>query len=291
LTVDATTITVTNTTFSGNTATNGGGLSTNGSTVATLRGLTIASNTATSKGGGIYDPLGTISLGSSIVAGNTSPDGPDVRLDGGAMTTAGYNLIGINTTATATFPAGNPNASNDIVGTAASPISANLGPLADNGGTRRVPTRSPLGGSPALDKGSSFGSTTDERGLPRPVDAASIPNATGGDGADIGAFEVQASTAGGVTVSGAVRTADGYGVAKATVTITDGFGNARTVRSSSFGYFRFDDLAVGDNYILTVASKQYTFAPRVVFLTDELAGFDMVAESTTTLRSIIKGDQ
>jgi hypothetical protein len=44
-------------------------------------------------------------------------------------------------------------------------------------------------GSPAIDKGSSFGLTTDQRGLTRPVDNPSITNA--GDGADIGAFEVR----------------------------------------------------------------------------------------------------
>ena len=47
--------------------------------------------------------------------------------------------------------------------------------------------------SPAIDKGKSFGNTTDQRGLTRPFDNPLIPNATGGDGADIGAFERQSS--------------------------------------------------------------------------------------------------
>ncbi len=46
-------------------------------------------------------------------------------------------------------------------------------------------------GSPAIDAGNSFGLSTDQRGDPRPVDFSGIPNAAGGDGADIGAFEVQ----------------------------------------------------------------------------------------------------
>jgi hypothetical protein len=45
-------------------------------------------------------------------------------------------------------------------------------------------------GSPALDKGNSFGQTTDQRGSARALDDAAISNASGGDGADIGAFEV-----------------------------------------------------------------------------------------------------
>src|SRR6266516_743548 len=51
--------------------------------------------------------------------------------------------------------------------------------------------------SPAIDKGKrdaipALALNTDQRGMLRPADFASIPNATGGDGSDIGAFEVQA---------------------------------------------------------------------------------------------------
>jgi hypothetical protein len=72
-----------------------------------------------------------------------------------------------------------------------SPITADplLGPLQDNGGPTQ--TMALLPGSPAIDGGSSFGLSTDQRGDPRPVDFSGIPNAAGGDGADIGAFEVR----------------------------------------------------------------------------------------------------
>ena len=62
-----------------------------------------------------------------------------------------------------------------------------LGPLADNGGP--TPTHALRFDSPALDAGLSGGATTDQRGLPRPVDDPTIPNAGGGDGSDIGAYE------------------------------------------------------------------------------------------------------
>jgi hypothetical protein len=68
-----------------------------------------------------------------------------------------------------------------------------LGPLADNGGATR--TMAPAGTSPVLDAGSAFGLSTDQRGLPRPVDLLSRPNA--GDGSDIGAVELQSDPAGG----------------------------------------------------------------------------------------------
>ena len=62
-----------------------------------------------------------------------------------------------------------------------------LSPLQNNGGATQ--TRALLPGSPAIDKGSSSGVATDQRGVGRPVDDPLLANATGGDGADIGAFE------------------------------------------------------------------------------------------------------
>jgi hypothetical protein len=62
-----------------------------------------------------------------------------------------------------------------------------LGPLANNGGLSQ--TMAPGSGSPVIDAGSAFGLTTDQRGLPRPSDFAQHGNA--GDGADIGAVELQ----------------------------------------------------------------------------------------------------
>jgi hypothetical protein len=64
-----------------------------------------------------------------------------------------------------------------------------LEPLAANGGP--TPTHAPAPGSIAIDRGNSFGSSLDQRGLPRPVDLATRSNSEGGDGADIGAVELQ----------------------------------------------------------------------------------------------------
>jgi hypothetical protein len=75
--------------------------------------------------------------------------------------------------------------------TCANIISADprLGPLQNNGGPTQ--TYALLPGSSAIDQGWNFGLTTDQRRLPRPVDDPSIPNVSGGNGTDIGAFEVQ----------------------------------------------------------------------------------------------------
>jgi hypothetical protein len=45
--------------------------------------------------------------------------------------------------------------------------------------------------SPAVDAGSSGGLRTDQRGKSRPIDNPAIVNEAGGDGSDIGAFELQ----------------------------------------------------------------------------------------------------
>jgi hypothetical protein len=75
--------------------------------------------------------------------------------------------------------------SSDIVG-----VASGLDPvLRDNGGP--TPTHALLAGSIAIDRGNSFGSGIDQRGLPRPSDFPAIGNKEGGDGSDIGAFELQ----------------------------------------------------------------------------------------------------
>jgi hypothetical protein len=70
-----------------------------------------------------------------------------------------------------------------------SPLTADplLGPLQNNGGPNQ--TMAPSSASPVIDQGSALALATDQRGLQRPVDFASIPNAA--DGSDIGAVELQ----------------------------------------------------------------------------------------------------
>jgi hypothetical protein len=58
----------------------------------------------------------------------------------------------------------------------------------------------PAPDSPVIDAGSAVGLATDQRGLPRPFDFPSLPNA--GDGSDIGAVERQAPGAGSGQASG-----------------------------------------------------------------------------------------
>jgi uncharacterized delta-60 repeat protein len=87
-------------------------------------------------------------------------------------------------------------------------------------------------------------------------------------------------TAASAFVSGRVLTADGRGIRDAMVTITNQNGVSRTLRTGAFGVFRFDDLAVGETYVVSVASKRFTFttAASVVELKDSILDLNFIAD-------------
>ncbi|MFT3743159.1 MAG: choice-of-anchor Q domain-containing protein [Pyrinomonadaceae bacterium] len=165
--------TFTNTTISGNAATgDGGGMRGGG----TFTNVTVTNNRAAS-GAGIFSPGPAINARNSIFANNTTyvSTQEDVH---GSLNSQGYNLIKSTLSADITG-----DTTTNITG-----VDPLLFPLT-RGDTPNFHGLSP--NSPALDKGSSSGSTTDQRGFTRPFDFPSITNAVGGDGADIGAVERQ----------------------------------------------------------------------------------------------------
>jgi len=218
---DSGVITVTGTTISNNSgAANGGGVSNVGPSWLTLTNSTISGNQSLSSGGGIYDDIlaklsvtnctitnnsssanvgngitgdtSQDSIGNTIIAGNgISAGASDVA---GTFTSSGHNLIG-NADGSSGF-----NGSGDLVGNAATPINAGLGPLANNGGPTQ--THPLLESSPALDAGDNSlivappfiaaVPISDQRGtgFPRILDG---PDANATQTVDIGAFEIQVS--------------------------------------------------------------------------------------------------
>lgn len=86
-----------------------------------------------------------------------------------------------------------------------------------------------------------------------------------------------APTAASVMVSGRILTLDGNGLTNARVILTNSQGNSWMAISSSFGYYRFDDVAVGETYILTVSSKRYQFNPQVVTVMEEITELNFSA--------------
>lgn len=93
-------------------------------------------------------------------------------------------------------------------------------------------------------------------------------------------FTPTAPTAASVSISGQVRTANGNGLRNAVLTLTAPTGSTKTARSTSFGYFRFDDILVGETYVLSIAARRYRFSQSsiVVSLFDEIAGLDFTAD-------------
>ncbi|QQS34080.1 MAG: carboxypeptidase regulatory-like domain-containing protein [Acidobacteriota bacterium] len=265
-------LSIINSTISGNTKTgtgNGsaGGILSFADVLIESSTITNNSSTGTDSAGGVRSFAGLFTIRNSIIAANVNNGTmPDVV---GAFTSQGYNLIGNVGTATGFTGIA------DQVGTGgAGVLNPLIAPLQMNGGP--TATHSLLMGSPAWDRGNSFSLTTDQRGQLRPTDFTGIANAPGGDGADIGAVEMLIPTSAGVEVSGRVFTASGSPLRNATVTMTDAAGVVRTAVTSSFGYYRFEGVPVGDSFVMSVSSRSYRFTPRVVQVLDTLTDVDFV---------------
>jgi hypothetical protein len=204
------TLTVTNSTITGNSAPGGGGGIYNTYGSVTVIGSTISNNTASStevnsSGGGVDNAIGTVTIVNSTIIGNFANYGGGGISSISAMSvinstvtgnsTSGFGdgilgLAGGNVTVTNSIVAGNGSA--DVYGTTTDgghnlvggdPM---LGALASNGGPTQ--TMALLPGSPAIDAGddttcsASPVSGVDQRGYTRPA----------GSHCDIGAFELDA---------------------------------------------------------------------------------------------------
>ena len=92
------------------------------------------------------------------------------------------------------------------------------------------------------------------------------------------AGELLAPTAANAVIRGRVLNREGRGVAGSIVYVADGSGNVRNARTSSFGYYIFEDLAVGQTYVVAVRDKRFQFTPRVINLSDDVADVDFVPQ-------------
>jgi CSLREA domain-containing protein len=161
----------------------GGGLDFGGEADGLVESSTIAQNQANFGGANVHiNSVGhRITFENSIVA-EKSGAGSNCGVDNGSFTSLGHNLEDDAS------PAGNCNFvdSTDITGVdpVLSSPAANFGP---------APTMAITASSPAVDKGVADGELTDQRGDARPRDLTAVANAAGGDGSDIGAYELQTS--------------------------------------------------------------------------------------------------
>lgn len=170
-------LTITNSTVSGNVThgSRGAGIVTGGAQLTTIANSTFADNSGNANlyHGSSGDPEMTVR--STIVADQREGEANCRTAGGSSIRSGGYNLSDDRACAFA-----QPTDKVDV--------DPQLGPLASNGGP--TPTHALAAVSPALDAGIADGLAIDQRGLTRPVDLAGIANAA--DGADVGAFELQA---------------------------------------------------------------------------------------------------
>jgi hypothetical protein len=108
------------------------------------------------------------------------------------------------------------------------------------------------------------------------TDSTAVATGTPGGWVDTISGIACTPTAAGVEVSGRVLTPDGRGLRNATVTMTDANGVVRTTTTSTFGYYRFDNVAVGETYVMGVSSRNYRFTPRVVQVVDNMTDVDFI---------------
>ncbi len=209
------TMTITNSTISGNSASSIGGVVENEGILEIINS-TLTGNSATGQGGAIYNDFGdTTTLIRTLISGNTSAtSGNEIyNRAGGTVNADNYNLFGHSGETNAqAFYNFTPGAS-DITTTSDGTMPTALGSILDttlalNSNPNGTLTHALISGSPALDKApntacsAAVGSPTfgagglDQRGFARNVDF--VPPPTPND-CDIGAFELQLSTAVNVT--------------------------------------------------------------------------------------------
>lgn len=179
---------------------------------ATIVGSTISGNSLVAAEGATLDSAagggfagaaemtGSTVVGNSVVAaGHGNGSNLDLTFESPVRDTIVAEPLGDGEDCSVEYESGGFNIDEDgscgfDQGSDLSGVDPGLDPvLKNNGGP--TPTHALLPGSVAIDRGNAFGMTTDQRGLPRPSDFASIANLEGGDGSDVGAFELQAPAA------------------------------------------------------------------------------------------------
>jgi hypothetical protein len=138
-------------------------------------GSTIVGNSADH--GGNLEIGDATEFADTVVSGGISAPGEENCTRATTIVSRGFNLDDLDQC--------DFGAPGDIVDT-----DPQLGPLAANGGPTLTMLPAPT--SPLVDAGASFGLTTDQRGLPRPIDDPQVGNSTApeSDGAEIGAVEL-----------------------------------------------------------------------------------------------------
>lgn len=90
-----------------------------------------------------------------------------------------------------------------------------------------------------------------------------------------------APTAATATITGRIKTADGRGIKNVSVVITYQNGAMQSAISSSFGYFSFAELPVGETYVVSVSAKRFTFSQsaQMISLVGDISDVEFIADA------------
>jgi hypothetical protein len=102
-----------------------------------------------------------------------------------------------------------------------------------------------------------------------------------GDNTDMFVDDVTliAPTAAGINITGRALTSNGIGISNAVIQLTDSQGNEKSVKTSTLGYYTFEDVPAGQTYVITASAKRYTFEQpiQVLNVSDNLTDVDFIA--------------
>lgn len=94
--------------------------------------------------------------------------------------------------------------------------------------------------------------------------------------------QILAPTAAFGSVSGRVQTAGGRGIRSVRVSLIQADGTTKFVTTTAFGYYRFDNVEVGQSIVVSVAGKRFRFTPgtQVINMTEDIANLDFTANDS-----------
>lgn len=135
------------------------------------------------------------------------------------------------------------------------------------------PDWAPDGAKIAVDNSIFFTSATDIYVINQ--DGSAAVNLTNSPANDYdpswGPANVPASS---VSVGGRVITPGGSGLRNAVVSLTDPQGVRRTVLTSAFGFYKFENVAPGIQYLVSVTSKRFRFDQQSLLISENITGLD-----------------
>jgi hypothetical protein len=85
-------------------------------------------------------------------------------------------------------------------------------------------------------------------------------------------------TAAQVSVAGRVVDLNGNGVFNAVLYMHLNGGEMRLARSSSFGYFQFENIEAGQTVMISVQARRFTYMPRVVNVAEDIVDLTFMPE-------------